>query len=155
MIEATLERMVGWMKDVTRRVERLEAVEITSAGWVILPMASALTSTDWNGNARSTTAKTIIDMSAVFGSPENIDALLLRVAVQDSGAGSSTAYIILSENATAHSGVRCVCYPANDRNAYFSVIVPTNSDGDIYYQTVATGTNTLDVGIVVYGYHLR
>ena len=27
MIEAALERLVGWVKDLTRRVERLEAVE--------------------------------------------------------------------------------------------------------------------------------
>jgi hypothetical protein len=39
--------IVAKLKSLTRRVERLEAVEITSAGWVILPAASALTSTAW------------------------------------------------------------------------------------------------------------
>lgn len=146
------------MKTVPPNVELLalaEALESVMPRWVILPMASALTSTAWNGNARSTTAKTIIDMSTVFGAPAHINALLVRVDLKDSGAGATDCYLILSENGNPGSGQRFMCFPANDRTAYYTAVVQTDENGDIYYQTVASGSGTLDVGIVVYGYHLR
>lgn len=146
------------MKTVPPNVELLklaEALESVMPRWVILPAASALTSTAWDGDARSTTAKTIIDMSAVFSTPTNIDGLLVQVGVRDSGAGSADAYIILADNDTNGSGQRFACFPANDRFAYYQGIIPTNADGDLYYQTVATGVGTLDVYLIIRGYHLR
>jgi len=149
------------VKTVPPNVELLklaEALESVMPRWVILPQASRLTSTAWNGNARSTTAATKIDMSAVFGTPANIDAVLLRVSARDSGsaAGSAAAYIQF-DNAAPDTTSTCVRPGgmANDMIVDAEITVPTDTDGDIYYACTASGTNTLDVWLLVNGYHLR
>ena len=156
MIEAALERLVGWVKDLTRRVERLEAVETTSAGWVILPQASRLTSTAWNGNARSTTSATLIDMSAAFGAPANIDAYVLRVTINDSGSAGGFPYIRFDNVAPDNTSpvVRCSGM-ANDSKVDSYPTISANADGDIYFDCAASGVGTLDVTVIVLGYHLR
>ena len=155
MIEATLERLVGWVKDLTRRVERLEAVETTSARWVILPQASRLTSTAWDGDARSTTSPTQIDMSAVFGTPTNIDALLLLVEVRDLASAETYCWIRF-DNAVPTMGTAALrCADVNDRWAGTQIVVPTDANGDIYFECAASGANTLNVILQVHGYHLR
>ena len=151
--------IVAKLKSLTRRVERLEAVETTSAGWVILPQASRLTSSAWDGDARSTTGSTLIDMSAVFGTPENIDAVLLRVSCRDSGSaaapGWKRAWIRFDNVAPGDDSVVVRAADMDDRWADQYPVVATNADGDIYFDCQAKDTDTLRVDIVVLGYHLR
>ena len=124
--------------------------------WVIRPQASRLTSTSWDGDARSTTASTIIDMSAVFGTPANIDALWLRVSIRDSGSAAGVAYIRLDDTAPGDDSVTVRCtYQPNDNWVDSYPVVSTNADGDIYYDCAATGSGTLDVDMIVLGYHVR
>ncbi|HRU95334.1 MAG TPA: hypothetical protein P5195_08915 [Anaerolineae bacterium] len=148
------------MKTVPPNVELLklaEALESVMPRWVILPQASRLTSTAWNGNARSTTSATLIDMSAVFGTPANIDAVLLRVSVRDSGSSGAPTYGITLDNTTignSSTTIRCGGMP-DDSITDDTTIIPTDANGDIYYKIVASGVNTLDAWIFVLGYHLR
>lgn len=122
-----------------------------------LPIASArflttpLTSTSWDGDGYSTTAKTLIDMSAVFGTPAGIKALLLFVSVRDVGAASGDCYLVLSPENSAAGGFIMNCLPI-DRSNRGQLIVPCNADGDIYYQVNASGANTLLCYIRVWGY---
>ena len=148
--------IVAKLKSLTRRVERLESVETTSAGWVILPQASRLTSTAWDGDARSTTGATLIDMSAVFGTPANIDAVLLRVTINDSGSAAGTAYIRFDNAAPDDTSVvvRCTLLP-NDAKVDSYPVVGADANGDIYFDCAATGASTLDVTVIVLGYHTR
>ena len=113
-----------------------------------------LTSTSWDGDAYSTTAKTLIDLSSVFGVPAGVKAVFVRVAVQDSGAASGDYYIVLSPNNSASSGMAVNCIPANDRLNRGELIVPCNANGDIYYQIVASGAGTFDVHLQIWGYYL-
>lgn len=118
-------------------------------------LSTPLTSTSWDGDARSTTSKTIIDLSAVFGVPANAKAILVRVAARDSGSGASnTPYICLSPNNTSGSAPLIV-RPAGLPNDYFADyfgVVPCSASGDVYYQVVATGSRTLDAWIEIWGY---
>jgi hypothetical protein len=111
-----------------------------------------LTSTSWDGDARSTTAKTLIDLGTVFGVPDGVKAVLVRVALQDSGAASSDAYLILGPTNVANVGTPFEAFPANDRWNRTSGIVTCDADGNIYYQTLATGVDTLDVNLQIAGY---
>lgn len=52
------------------------------SGWHFL--TTPLTSTSWDGDARSTTAKTKIDLSAVFGVPAGAKGILVRLVARDS-----------------------------------------------------------------------
>jgi hypothetical protein len=119
--------------------------------WVFL--TSPLTSTSWDGDSYSTTAKTLIDMSAVFGVPAGVQAVLVFVGIKDSGSSANDVYLVLSPNNTAGSGavIRAEGLP-NDSDTNQMIIVPCNSDGDLYYQIAASGAGTMDIFIQVWGY---
>ena len=114
------------------------------------------TSTSWDGDARSTTAKTLIDLSAVFGVPAGVKAILVRMAARDSGSYARTdLYFLLSP--TDAAGGAAILRPAGIVNDVYTdgmFIVPCNSNGDVYYQIVASGTGTLDAILQVWGYWL-
>lgn len=147
------------MKTVPPNVELLklaEALESVMPRWVILPQASRLTSTAWNGNARSTTGATLIDMSAVFGAPANVDAYVLRVTINDSGSATGFPFIRFDNAApdVTSAVVRCYGIP-NDLQVDSYPTIGANADGDIYFDCNASGVGTLDVTVIVLGYHLR
>ena len=118
-------------------------------------LTTPLTSTAWDGDSFSTTPKTKIDLSAVFGAPAGIKAVLVTCTLRDSGAASTDSWIILSTNGDDnYSGMGAACPPVNDRYGRYSIIVPCDENGDIYYRCEASGSNTLDVYLEIYGYWL-
>ena len=117
-------------------------------------LESPLTSTAWDGDARSTTAKTVIDLSAVFGVPDNIKAVLLLVAVRDSASATTETYLILGPTISNFAGMGVEPHSVNDRMQRETVVVPCNADGDIYYQISASGASTFDVWIQIWGYYI-
>ena len=122
----------------------------------LVPLTTHLASTDWDGDARSTTAKTKIDLSAVFGVPAGIKAVLFQGAIRDSGSAAGDAYLLLSPNDTAGWGAvtaRVQGLP-NDSYLNFQGVCPCNADGDVYYQILATGVGTLDAYLQIWGYWL-
>jgi len=135
---------------------KLDALGSTVGGKFI-PLATPLTSTSWDGDARSTTAKTLIDLSAVFGVPAGVKSVLARTAVRDSGsAASENCWICLSNNNTANSGVFTrVGGGTNDYWVEQMGIIPCDKNGDIYFQTLATGAGTLDVYLEIWGYWIE
>ena len=116
-------------------------------------LSTPLTSTSWDGDSFSTTAKTLIDLSAVFGVPAGVKAVYVLVRVNDSASAGTDCYLILSPNNTAASGFQSRPYGrANDAYESHSFIVPCDANGDIYYQILASGAGTFDVLIQVWGY---
>lgn len=118
----------------------------------LTPLTTPLTAAAWTSSTRSTTGKTLIDLSAVFGAPAGIKAVLMRVAVSDSGAAGTDCHIILGPLSSAGTGIGISCLPVNNRPQRAEVIVPCNGNGDIYYQIVASGSNTMTVTLEIYGY---
>ena len=119
-------------------------------------LTTPLTSTSWDGDSFSTTAKTLIDLSSVFSAPAGIKAVLVEIRAKDSASSSSNCYFALSPNDTADSWalVNKPYDQANDTYRHVQGIVPCDANGDVYYQCLATGTNTLDVIINIWGYWL-
>jgi len=113
------------------------------------------TSTSWDGDAYSTTAKTKIDLSEVFGVPAGIKAVLVKVSLRDSGSAATSCLFQLSgvSSGTKYS-LTAQASPINDRYMYFNGIVPCDANGDIYYQIAASGTGTMDVFLEIWGYWL-
>ena len=124
------------------------------SGWHFL--TTPLISTSWDGDSFSTTAKTKIDLSSVFGAPAGIKAVLVRLVARDSGSSAGFCQLGLSPNSTADS-VAIQCYlqgVANDVYVSANGIVPCDANGDVYYQIVASGSGTLDAIIEIWGYWL-
>lgn len=120
---------------------------------VFVPLTTPLTSTDWDGDSYSTTAKTKIDLSAVFNAPAGIKAALIKVDIRDSGSASNDRWFMLSPNDTVNQGLSVSAYPVNDRWARVSMVVPCDANGDVYFQNAA-GDATMDVFLEIWGYWL-
>ena len=124
------------------------------AGWHFL--TSPLTSTAWDGDSFSTTAKTKIDLSVVFGVPAGVKAVLVRLAARDS-ASYANADLYISLSPTDAAGGAAILRPAGIVNDVYTdgmFIVPCDANGDVYYQIAASGTGTLDAIIEIWGYWL-
>lgn len=131
-------------------------IETTVDGFI--PLTTPLTSTAWDSDARSTTARTLIDLSAVFGVPAGVKAVDVEVWVRDSASAGVTTFqgIILSPNSVASPAGRVFdCNGSgNDVFRRHHAIVPCDTNGDIYFSTTASGAGTLDVYLMIHGYWL-
>ena len=119
------------------------------------PLTAPLTSTAWDGDAFSTAAKTLIDLSAVFSATAGIKAALVRMIARDSGSAAGTGlFFSLSPNDTAGSTPMMVRLDGltNDYYAERTGVCPCDANGDIYYQIAASGAGTMDCHIQIWGY---
>jgi len=134
---------------------KLDGLDSTDFGRPVF-LTTPKTSTSWDGDAFSTTAKTKIDLSDVFGVPAGVKAVMVRMAARDSGSSAGYCQLGLSPNSTAGS-VAVQAYlqgVANDVYVSVNGVVPCDANGDIYYQITASGTGTLDAIIEIWGYWL-
>jgi hypothetical protein len=147
-----MDAVLRMLDEIGTRIERLEVHETPIYyGWTFL--STPLTSTSWDGDSFSTTAKTLIDLSAVFGAPASVKAVLVGCNVRDSGSAGTYSYLILSPTNTAGSGLVFGAESAvNDRFRFGIGAIPCDANGDVYYQTVASGASTLDIVIEIWGY---
>ena len=146
-----IERLQTEIKGLWAAIEALRAMPLPK----FVQLTTPLTSTSWDGDAYSTTGKTLIDLSAVFGAPAGIKAILANLAVRDSGSAGNECWLILSPNNTPSSGPWFDCSGlANDFFDRGTIIVPCDTNGDIYYQIQASGAGTMDVYLQIWGYWL-
>ena len=140
-----LEGIVNGLRSRNRTTQRLSF--IATAG---------LISTAWDGDAYSTTAKTLIDLSVVFGLPTGIKAIAVRLIARDSGsAGSSTLFLALWPNNDTAVFSAIHCRPSGLPNDYWmdvNGICPCDENGDVWYEISASGAGTLDAYIRIWGY---
>lgn len=149
MSETDLIRQILDLQAVVRRIECREVQR-----WVYL--STPLTSTSWDGDAYSTTAKTPIDLSAVFGVPAGVKAVLVRISCRDSGS-AATSGLFVGFDPTNAAQLALAVRPSGLPNDWFADgagIVPCDANGDVYVQIQASGAATMDVYIYIYGYQL-
>lgn len=127
----------------------------TYTGYIFVPLTTPLTSTSWDGDSFSTTAKTKIDLSSVFSVPAGVKAVLCNCAIRDSASAANEIILLLSPNNTANQGLYIGAGGlANDKYGRGALTVPCDSNGDIYYQIYASGAGTADVWLEIWGYYL-
>jgi hypothetical protein len=146
-----LENLQREINSLLKRVAALERMETNA----LVRLTTPLTSTSWDGDSYSTTAKTLIDLSAVFSAPAYIKAVICNIAIRDSGSAAATTgcFLLLSPNNTADQGLAVSCAGlANDATMRGGLIVPCSSNGDVYYQINASGASTMDVWLEIWGY---
>ena len=146
------EKTVDRIKRLDREVERLRVKESGK----FIALTTPLTSTAWDGDAHSSESATKLDMSSVFtGYPTTaIKAVLLRIASRDSAAVGTTGLEFSVGPAAGFPRVHRTIPVGGDVIASSLAIVPCDAAGDIYYYIAASGTNTLDAWIEVWGYWL-
>ncbi len=142
--------VLEYIKKLERRIEFLE---LQNKSWSFIPLTAPLHSATWWPLAMSTTAKTGIDLSAVFSAPAGIKGIIAAVSLRDSGSSGADCLFMLAPNDTADqgTGIRCSGLP-NDYQSSCTIVCPCDANGDVYYQAIASGTNTLDVWLEIWGY---
>jgi hypothetical protein len=135
--------------------DKLDGLDSTAFGRPVF-LVTPLTSTAWDGDAFSTTAKTKIDLSVVFGVPAGAKGIFVRLVARDSGSSAGYCQFSLSPNATAGSVAAQAYLQGIQNDVYVSAngVVPCDENGDVYYQIAASGTGTLDAIIEIWGYWL-
>lgn len=119
---------------------------------VITYLTTPLTNASWDGDGRSTTAKTLLDLSAVFGAPAGIRAVYVTVQVRDSGSAGADTVFILAPNNTANQGMIFSCGGLPNDQLYRGAAWVPCVGGDVYFQCIASGASTLDVDLKIWGY---
>ena len=142
------EQIATIINNLQKRVGALETIEMPR--WTYLP--TPLTSTSWDGDKYGDAAKTSLDLSAVFGAPAGIKAVLMYVSINDSDSAATDCFIVLSPNDTALSGMHFNAEPVNDRPGRRGEVIPCDANGDIYYQIEASGADTADIYLQIWGY---
>ena len=121
-----------------------------------VPLTDPLESASWDGDAYATVSTaTQLDLSAVFGAPAGIKAVLMRVACRDSGTwGTAAGYVILTPDSDGTpTAMICRCY-GGDLYMDKTEVIPCDANGDLWYKLSASGgaTATLDVVLQIWGY---
>lgn len=148
------EKVIDRLKRLEREVEKLKVRERGK----FVALTTPLTSTSFDGDAFSTTGKTLIDLSTEFSVPAGVKAVYMQVSARDSGSASASpaANIGFAPNNTDTSYAMQV-FLGDKANDVFDVkfgICPCDTNGDIYYQITASGTDTLDAYVYIWGYWL-
>lgn len=133
--------------------DKLDGLDSTAFSRTVF-LTTPLTSTAWDGDLFSTTSKTLIDLSTVFGAPAGIKAIIAEYSIKDSGSSNGSCRLVLSPNNSNMVGVHLMGSPTNNHYVTSNAIIPCDANGDIYYQIVASGTNTMTVYIQILGYWL-
>ena len=118
-------------------------------------LTTPLTSTAWDGDAKSDAGPTKLDMSAVFlnypASPPP-KAVLLRIAARDSASiGTPGLYFSVGPSATYYYALQANP-PGGDLASSNTGICPCDANGDIYYKIRASGSGTCYCWLDVWGY---
>lgn len=125
-------------------------------GYVFVPLTTPLTSTSFDGDSFSDVSTcTVIDLSTAFSAPAGIKAVSVRVQARDSASATTDDLHFSLCSSTSTDSWAVSARPSkltNDHWATASGVVPCNADGDIYYICDASGSDTLDAIIVIFGY---
>ena len=120
-----------------------------------MPLATALTSTSFDGDSfSSTTAATKIDLSAVFNAPAGIRACLFVISLRDSASQTNDCYFYIGATDVQYEGACINCGYTDDRWNRGTLLAPCDANGDCYYELNASGTNTMDIYLSIIGYWL-
>lgn len=120
------------------------------AGLRFVPLATAATSSSWDGDAKGTGDRGIIDLSAVFGLPAGITAIAVCLGVKDATVGAEGCLGPSGASSATRNAVVATVQVAN-QYIHTSGIVPCDGNGDVYFYN----SEALDaVYIRIYGYWL-
>lgn len=139
--------VVRELKFLRREAERLKVKERPINFGRPVFLTTPLTSTSWDGDTKTTTDRAIVDLSAVFGVPAGVKAVLMTVQTQGDTVND---YIRFGPNSTYNYALTCRTLVANVINIV-SGVVPCDSNGDVYCYPSGTIEG---VHVMIWGYWL-
>ena len=100
----------------------------TAAATKFVPLATPLTSTSWDGDAKTVADNGIIDLSAVFGVPAGAKAVAVRLSVSSDTAGR---YMVLASSGVVSGSISVRTQVANIINDVAGIAM-CDANGDVY-----------------------
>ena len=137
------ETVIRRLTALEREVERLRVKESGK----FIALTAPLTSTSWDGDNKTTSDRAIVDLSAVFGVPAGVKAVMMTIQTQ---ADAENDYIRFGPNSTYNHALTCRTAVAG-QIAHASGIVPCDANGDVYCYTSGTVEG---VQVRIWGYWL-
>lgn len=135
----------------SNKLDGLDSTDFGRPVFLTSPKASA----SWMiGVAKSSTSATTINLNSVFGVPKNVKAILFRLVAKDSAALHNTGLYIALGPTTTYFYACSVHPPGGGVQVATSGIIPCDSNGNIAYTIAASGTNTFNVDLQIWGYWL-
>ncbi len=139
------------MLELVRRIEALERraarLEEQESGPQTVFLTTQLTSTSWDGDSKTNGNNGTIDLSAVFGVPAGVKAVLCSMTVYSTTGGIG---LILKPDSDAASAPPLNLYITGSGFYGRSAWVPCDANGDIYFGSDSpTGAR---VWIEIWGY---
>lgn len=127
------------VRELEERIGNIELIEYSKVFFKILHDTTSPKA--WTTIAsRSAADNGLIDLSATFGVPANVQAVILRVDINDVDTGNPVALVSMGTTSTP---TEQLMYAGFDGQwmIYNSVIVPCTADGDIYISFDETVSN--------------
>jgi len=137
------DKVIERLKRVEREVERLRVKEKQ----VFVPLTTPLTSTSWDGDTKGTGDRATVDLSAVFGVPAGVKAVLMTIQTTGDAAND---YIRFGPNSGNSFALTCRTQVAS-QIMHASGIVPCDANGDVYCYTSGTVES---VYVWIWGYFI-
>lgn len=126
--------------------DKLDGLDSTAFGRPVF-LTTPLTSTSWDGDTKGTGDRAVVDLSAVFGVPAGVKAVLMSIQTT---ADTANDYIRFGPNATYNYALTCRT-TVNSQIAHGSGIVPCDANGDVYCYP---STTIEGVYVWIWGYWL-
>jgi hypothetical protein len=114
--------------------------EIPAAVLAFTPLAVPYTSTAWDGDSKSGANDGVLDLSAVFGVPAGVKAVLVFVSL----TGTAATYSMTLGPDSSHAAMTVEVQVANHAVAD-NGIIPCDANGDIYASFYLTTAVTLKI----------
>jgi hypothetical protein len=139
------------MAELVRRIAGLEArcarLEEAEQGRGVVFLTTQLTSTSWDGDVKTSANNGTIDLSAVFGVPAGIKAVLCAMTVYST---TDQISLVLKPDSDASSAPPMNPHTIASKYAARAAWVPCDASGDVYFSS-SSASNT-NVWLEVWGY---
>lgn len=127
-------------------------------GYSLVPLSTPIAHNSFNGDSYSdvTSNTKIENTSWATTIPSDAKALLIYGWCRDSGSAATAGLYVALFSSSGASNASFAISPsgkANDDYAFGMGVVPC-TDGDIWYQVEASGTSTMDIWLLVWGYFI-
>lgn len=152
---ATLDTDIVWFDNVV-------GIE-GSVAWAFAPkfdevvlLDTPITDAGWDGDPKSSGDSTVLDLSAFGnGCPPGIKGVLVSLLVLDAAPTTNILCTLMPIIPGTYRGLECRLGVAG-ADIWHSAYgwVPCDSNGDIYIKMTASGVDTMDVFITIWGYVL-
>ncbi len=135
------------LKDLEERVGNLELIEYSK---IVFKVLSHTTGTAWSTvTSRSASDDALIDLSATFGTPDNIKAIFVRVDMSDGDGSAPLALCSMGPSASPSEALFYADPAYNNEWAITTTVVSCDSNGDIYI-TFSETTDQFRFSIIGY-----